>query len=68
MALIIPDWDRSAFRPRDCTFLGDETRYALPCVHHPLERYPHSEDQLNFVYQKEPVVLAAAERQGEARE
>ena len=48
--------------------MANETRYALPCVHHPLERYPHSEDQLNFAFQREPVVLAAAERQGEARE
>ncbi|PNM27356.1 hypothetical protein AL478_028045 [Klebsiella pneumoniae] len=43
--------------------MANETRYALPCVHHPLERYPHSEDRLNFAFQREPVVLAAAERQ-----
>nr|WP_181711052.1 hypothetical protein [Klebsiella pneumoniae] len=40
----------------------------LPCVHHSLERYPRCEDRLNFAFQREPAVLAAAERQGEARE
>ena len=29
---------------------------------------PHCEDQLNFAFQNESVVLGAAERQGEARE
>ncbi len=47
---------------------ANETRYALPCVHHSLERYPRCEDRLNFAFQREPAVLAAAERQGEARE
>jgi DNA polymerase V len=37
-------------------------------VYHPLERYPRCEDRLNFAFQREPAVLAAAERQGEARE
>jgi DNA polymerase V len=61
-------WDSLVCRTRDCAIMANETRYALPCVHHPLERYPHCEDQLNFAFQREPVVLAAAERQGEARE
>lgn len=68
MALIIPGWDSSGLPDEDSAIMANETRHALPCVHHPLERYPHSEDQLNFAFQREPVVLAAAERQGEARE
>jgi hypothetical protein len=43
-------------------------RDMLSCVHHSLERYPRCEDRLNFAFQREPAVLAAAERQGEARE
>jgi hypothetical protein len=60
-------WD-SWFAGRGIAPSWQMKRDMLSCVHHSLERYPHSEDQLNFAFQREPVVLAAAERQGEARE